>query len=255
MIKNNGHLRVLLALAAVAPAYAATHAHAQTQPASARGAQSQMTQAQLTPSRLAQNQTGPNQTGQSQTGQSQTGQAQTGQPPQAPPAQGAVPPAAPVPETAAAALARLASDRAITVTLNLEDLGIDRPISLWGMDARREIFLPVPAGVRIRDAQIKLDGRYLRGDGGHTTYVISVDGTPQFSRPVEGDKGIISEILPISGDIRPTGFVNLNLAWSSVISQELCGDERSIGNILEFNPATRFTYTYNASDIRDLATA
>ncbi|MFG1421142.1 hypothetical protein [Roseixanthobacter liquoris] len=249
MIKHTGHLRVLLAIAAMAPAYAATGARAQSQPLPARSVPSPAQTAQV---QTAQAQTGQAQTAQAQTGQPPAGQAQS---PQAQPVAGPAPQAAPAPETPTAALARLASDRAITVSLNLEDLGIDRPISLWGMDARREIFLPVPAGVRIRDAQIKLDGRYLRGDGGHTTYVVSVDGTPQFSRPVEGDKGIVSEILPISGDIRPTGFVNLNLAWSSVISQELCGDERSIGNILEFNPATRFTYTYNASDIRDLATA
>ncbi|MFG1463950.1 hypothetical protein V5F77_13730 [Xanthobacter sp. DSM 24535] len=220
MIKQGGHLRVLVALAVLAPLCAGV---AQAQAPQGQPPQGPAPQGQVTP---------------------------PVQP--APAAQAQTPPA---PETPAAALARLASDRSITVSMNLEDLGIDRPISLWGMDARRELFLPVPAGVRIRDAQITLDGLYLRGDGGHTTYVVSVDGTPQFSRPVDGDKGRVHEVLPISGDIRPTGFVNLNLAWSSVISQELCGDERSIGNILEFNPATRFTYTYSASDIRDLATA
>lgn len=171
-----------------------------------------------------------------------------------------VAPSSPVPasapaETLEAALARMTNSRSVVVRLPLSDLGITRPILLSGIDARRDLFLPVPKGVPIRDASVALEGRYLRGDGGRTTYVAQVDGTPLVARSVTEDQGVIADTLKVPGTGRRTGFVNLSVAWSSSIAQHLCGDERSIGNIFEISPATQFTYRYDRDGVRDIATA
>ncbi len=164
-------------------------------------------------------------------------------------------PVAATPETLGAALARLTDARSVMVRLPLSDLGITRPILLSGIDARRDLFLPVPKGVPLRDAAVVLEGRYLRGDGGRTTYVAGVDGTPLMARSVTEDQGQIADTLEVPGTGRRTGFVNLSVAWSSSIAQHLCGDERSIGNIFEISPTTLFTYRYDRDAVRDIATA
>lgn len=158
-------------------------------------------------------------------------------------------------ETATAAFERLTARGRGARTVALSELGIRRSIVLNGMDARRDLFLPVPAGVPIRDARVDLEGRYLRGEGGRTTYVAAVDSVPVLSRAVTEDQGAVSATLPVTGEPRPSGFVNLNIAWSSVVGRDLCDDERSIGNVLEIDPATRFTYSYDTAAIRDIATA
>lgn len=169
----------------------------------------------------------------------------------------AAPIAAPAPysDPILAAVQERVADTRVTRSFSLGDLGIDSPVVLQGMDARRDVYLPVPAGVPIQDATINVDGEYLRGDGGRATMVLSVDGVPVFSRRLEADNGSASAVLAVDGKPRETGFVRFGIAWSSVIGEYLCADERGIGNVLKLSPNSRFTYTYEASAVRDLSTA
>lgn len=170
-------------------------------------------------------------------------------------AAGLVPASAQPGDPVLSAIQERAADTRVTRSFTLGDLGVDGPVVLQGMDARRDLYLPVPAGVPLENATIAVDGEYLRGDGGRTTMVISVDGTPVYSRRVEGDNGSANTTIAVDGKPRETGFVRFGTAWSSVIGEYLCADERSIGNVLKIRPATRFTYTYDAGAVRDLATA
>lgn len=147
------------------------------------------------------------------------------------------------------------SDGAVSVSVALSDLGIQQPISLSGTDARRTLFLPVPAGVPIQDGTIALDARYLRGDGGRTSFVASVDGTPQSATSPTASRGDASATLTVPGAPRSSGFVQLGVAWASMVAEQLCFDDRSIGNVLEVLPTTRLTYSYDRNAVRDLATA
>lgn len=162
---------------------------------------------------------------------------------------------APTGDPILAAVQERASDTRVTRSYTLGDLGIDDPVVLQGMDARRDIYLPVPAGVPLQDASIAVDGEYLRGDGGRTTMLLSLEGTPVFSRRLEGDSGSASTVLPVDDKPRETGFVRFGTAWSSVIGEYLCADERGIGNVLKISPKTRFTYSYDSGLVRDLSTA
>ncbi|WP_127088967.1 hypothetical protein [Aquabacter cavernae] len=146
------------------------------------------------------------------------------------------------------------SDGDVSVSVALSDLGIEQPINLSGTDARRTLFLPVPAGVPIRDGVIALDARYLRGDGGRTSFVASVDGTPQSASSPTSARGDASVTLAVADAPRSSGFVQLGVAWASMVAEQLCFDDRSIGNVLEVLPTTRLTYSYDRNAVRDLAT-
>jgi len=152
-------------------------------------------------------------------------------------------------------LSRLAASSTATREIVLKEVGIREPILLNSADARREIFLPVPVGVPISDATLKLDARYFRGEGGRTNLVLSLDGYPVSSRSFtepEGDAGLV---IGVDGSPRPSGFVRLGAAWSSIVSERACSSERSTGNIVEISPTTRLTYRYDGASVRDLASA
>ncbi|MFG1410941.1 hypothetical protein V5G24_07510 [Xanthobacter sp. VTT E-85241] len=153
------------------------------------------------------------------------------------------------------AMQRIAGDGSVTVSLTLADLGILQPIGLSGLDARRSVFFPVPANLPLNSARLNFQGRYLRGDGGRTTYLVSIDGTPQVAQQVKGEKSAVLFEIPVATTARRTGFLDLNVAWASVVAEQLCADERAIGNIFEIGPDTRLTYTYDRNAVTDITTA
>lgn len=57
--------------------------------------------------------------------------------------------------------------------MRLSDLGIDAPIILGSTDARRELYLPVPAGVPLTEATLNTDASYLNGEGGRNTAALT----------------------------------------------------------------------------------
>lgn len=155
----------------------------------------------------------------------------------------------------AAALRQITADRVVQRDITLADLGFPGSSILGSMDGRRDIYLPVPAGVPITDATIKVTGKYLRADGGRTTLLVSIDGNPVAAHAPDQKQGPIDMELAVDGSSRPSGFVRLNLAWSSVVGDNLCVDERSIGNVAEISATTRFSYRYDRDAIKDLAAA
>lgn len=165
-------------------------------------------------------------------------------------------PAAPaVPATSLAEAIKALSDGTVQVSVALSDLGIVRPINLSGTDSRRSLFLPIPAGIPIKDAVVTLDARYLRGDGGRTAVVAYVDGTAQWASSPAEPEGTFSTPMRISGQPRASGFLDLTVSWASMVAEQVCFDDRSIGNVLEVQPSTRLTYSYDRNAVQDLTTA
>ena len=151
---------------------------------------------------------------------------------------------------------RLVSDRWVSRTVSFAELGFNKPLVLGGPDSQREIYLPVPPNVAIDSGELKFDASYLRADGGRTTLVMSLDSYPVSARPMPLDKGDASIVLGVDGAPRPTGYVRLGLQWGTALGAEwLCTDARTIGNLLRIEPTSRFSYHYDGSQVRDLATA
>ncbi len=155
----------------------------------------------------------------------------------------------------AQAIARLNADLRQEREIRLDDLGINDPIVLGASDARRELYLPVPAGVPLTDASLTFDASYLNGEGGRNTLLLSLDGYPVRAQGLNEAQGDASTTLGVDKAPRDSGSVRLGVAWSSRVERELCEDERAIGNVLRIQPDTRLTYSYDASQLRDIGAA
>jgi len=156
------------------------------------------------------------------------------------------------PADVAGSFAQLGSGRLATRTVSLADLGMRDPVVLHAPDARQELYLPVPAGVPLSDASLQIDGGYLRGNGGRTTLLVSLDGSPVLSRSPTQEQGDASASLGVDGAARPSGFVRVGLDWSSVLSDDVCTDQTAIGNLWRIAPTSRLTYRYDPNAIVDL---
>lgn len=147
------------------------------------------------------------------------------------------------------------ADQSVTRHVTLKELGISAPIIFDGTDSRRELFLPVPAGVPITNASLQLNGSYLRADGGRTSLALSIDGYPVVARKLAEDQGDVSQAIAIPGVPRADGFVRFGVRWSSIISEAVCSDQRAPGNALRLEPSSRFTYSYDLSAVKSISTA
>lgn len=143
----------------------------------------------------------------------------------------------------------------VTRTVTLRELGLLSAVTLTAPDTRREFFLPVPADVPIHNATLQFDGGYVRGDGGRTTLLVSLDGSPVAARALDKADGGVNVNLGVDGGPRPVGFVRLGLGYASVISDNVCTDQTAIGNVLRVDPSTRLSYNFDPADVRDLRTA
>ncbi|MGF6772257.1 hypothetical protein P3T18_004745 [Paraburkholderia sp. GAS199] len=142
-----------------------------------------------------------------------------------------------------------------TRTVSLKELGLLTSVTLTAPDTRREFFLPVPADVPISDATLQFDGAYVRGDGGRTTMLLSLDGAPVVSRSFTQPNGGASINIGVDGAPRSAGYVRLGLGFASVINDNVCTDQTAIGNVLRVDPSTRLSYRFNPADVNDLRTA
>ncbi|WP_109477160.1 cellulose biosynthesis cyclic di-GMP-binding regulatory protein BcsB [Paraburkholderia sp. C35] len=160
-----------------------------------------------------------------------------------------------VPAFAAGAFDSLNQSVIETRTVTLRQLGLLSAVSLTAPDTRREFFLPVPADVPLTDAALQFDGGYVRGDGGRTTMLVSLDGSPVAARALDKAEGGVTIDLGVDGAPRSVGFVRLGLGYASVINDNVCTDQTAIGNVLRVDPSTRLTYRFDPADVRDIRTA
>lgn len=151
---------------------------------------------------------------------------------------------------------RLNAENWVSREISFSELGFAGPMVMVAPESRREIYLPVPPNVPLSNGEIKLNASYMRADGGRTSLVLSLDSYPVSSRPFTLEKGDASVVLGVDGSARPSGFLRLGLNWSSALGAEwMCADGSTPGNILRVEPDSRFSYRYDASAIRDIATA
>lgn len=139
--------------------------------------------------------------------------------------------------------------------MSLDELGLHTDVTLNAPDSVREFFLPVPAGVPIQGATLQLDGGYIRGDGGRTTMLVSLDGSPVLARALTQADGQAAANVGVDGAPRDAGYVRVGVGYASVINDNVCADQTAIGNVLRIDPSTRLSYRFDPADIRDLRTA
>ncbi|GHD68125.1 hypothetical protein [Jeongeupia chitinilytica] len=163
-------------------------------------------------------------------------------------------PAANAASPVAEQFARWSSEPNVVRRITLADLGITSPLIL-SADSQRNLYLPVPASVEVRNATLQFNANYLRGNGGRSSLLLSADGDPLLSNRLVDDRGDLTQQLAINGAPRSNGFVRVDLAWSSVLSDLECADQRAPGNVLRVTPDSALSYSFDPRGVRDLATA
>jgi hypothetical protein len=153
------------------------------------------------------------------------------------------------------AISRLTADTRQQRVVELQDLGIDRPIVLSASDARRELYLPVPADVALTDATLNFDASYLNGEAGRNTLLLSLDGYPVRALGLNEPQGSANVEIGVDKAARASGSLRLGVAWSSVVSRVLCEEQRAIGNVLRIDPHTRLSYSYDARHLQNVGAA
>jgi hypothetical protein len=148
-----------------------------------------------------------------------------------------------------------ASHASITRSVELKRLGMRDTVTLGAPDSRREYYFPVPAGIPITDAALQVDASYLRGDGGRTTMLVSLDGSPVLARALTQPQGNAAATIGVDGSPRANGYVRVGFEYASVINDAVCADQTAIGNVLRLAPGTRLNYRFDSGDIHDLRTA
>lgn len=148
-----------------------------------------------------------------------------------------------------------ASQTTVHRQMTLRDLGFEQPLTLSGQDSRREIYLPVPAGVPTRAAQLQVDARYVRGHPGRTSLLWAIDGDPSAARLFTDNHGDASQRLGIDGFARDNGFVRVDVVWWSIVSDVVCADQSAPANVLRLSPDSLFTYDFDAKAVDTVAKA
>jgi hypothetical protein len=151
---------------------------------------------------------------------------------------------------------RMSTDHWISRVVTFADLGLKGPLVLGYPETEREIALPVPPSVPLANATLQVDASFVRADGGRTTLILSLDGSPVSARPVAAERGDGSLTLSVDGAPRSSGLVRFKIDWRTVIGREnTCADARTPGNLLRIEPSSRFTYRYDGSAVQDLSAA
>jgi hypothetical protein len=146
-------------------------------------------------------------------------------------------------------------DHWVSRSYKLSDLGILHPIVLANAVQQRELYLPVPPGLPLRDASLWLDGHYLQAEKGRTTLTLYTENDPVAARALTEDHGIIQAQIGIDGLPRNNGFVRVGLYWLSILAVPICTDARVPGNSISFEPDSLFSYRFDASAVREINTA
>lgn len=149
------------------------------------------------------------------------------------------------------AIRQLGASDGLRRSVTLKELGIVDPVVLSGT-ATQDFYLPVPRGLPLGDASIAFDGRYLKGEPGTSTVVISLNGTPAVSQAVPDGEGTLQRNLPVAQAARASDFVRLGVNWRNRNGQQRCDDNHSLANSLIISPQTRLSYRVDPRDVRTI---
>lgn len=163
--------------------------------------------------------------------------------------------AAPAASGAAAELARLGADSTVRRTLALADLGVTAPIVLKGQDNARVLYFPVPAGIALAGATLRLHADYLQPEAADTRLVLSLDNDIVSARALAQERGDAGIELGVDGTARPNGLIQLGLHWTSAALGARCPGAIASGNALRIRPATALSYSYDGAAVRTLGLA
>ena len=149
------------------------------------------------------------------------------------------------------AIRQLGAADGLRRSVTLKELGIAEPVVLAGT-ASQDFYLPVPHGLPLADASIAFEGRYLKGDAGSSSMVLSLNGMPASSQTVPDGEGVLQRSLAVAQPARSANFVRLGVNWHTRNGQQRCDENHSLANSLSISPQTRLSYRIDPRDVRSI---
>jgi hypothetical protein len=137
----------------------------------------------------------------------------------------------------------------------LSDLNFASPLVFNGAEYGQQVFFQIPRDVPVHDVAIELDGTYLRGDHGASTFVASVNDIPAFAIEPNDASGAFKRTIAVPAAGITEAFVKLDMRYSSIVSEDRCTDQRSIANITTISPKSLMRYRIDARDVKDVRSA
>lgn len=145
----------------------------------------------------------------------------------------------------------LGSPQSLRRSVALKDLGIAEPVVLSGV-ASQEFYLPVPRGLPLSDASLAFEGRYLKGEAGATSMVLTLNGSPAAVQAITDGEGTLQRAMTVGQPARSAEFVRLGVNWHNRGGQMRCDQNHSLANSLTISPQTRLSYRIDSRDVRSI---
>lgn len=156
---------------------------------------------------------------------------------------------------AAQVFAALAAKPSLARTISLQDMGFLQPIVFSGAEAERQIFFGVPRDVPLANAEMTLVGSHLKAPNGRMTMLAELGGRPTSTIDFEGGEGRFARAVPVPHGAQQDGFLRVGLKFTAMGTGDRCTDQRSIGNVVSLDPATRLSYQLDPRDVRSVRAA
>lgn len=151
--------------------------------------------------------------------------------------------------------ATLAAKPSLTRTISLQDMGFLQPIVFSGAEAERQFFFGVPRDIPLMNAQMTLVGSHLKAPNGRLTMLAELGGRPMSTIEFDGGEGNFARTIPVPPAAQQDGFLRMGLKFTAMGTGDRCADQRSIGNVVSLEPATRLSYQIDPREVRSVRAA
>ena len=133
--------------------------------------------------------------------------------------------------------------------ISLADLGFRGGITFRQLSGKRLVYVPIPAGVPLREGVLALDLRYGSTVPSDRYLQVSIAGQPVVSQALKGTTGEMRLPIPLRPDHVSNGFLTLELSYSGAASDRECIENRGSGDFLQVAASSVFSLAFDPSHI------
>lgn len=170
-------------------------------------------------------------------------------------AQPVAPVAAPAPGVAPAAATAPAPQRAIVRAVTLTDLGYTSGIELNGLTGRRELFFPLPRGLKGVRATLRLAFDSASGENARRAVRVMVQDRTVFTRALPQQQTTDTVDIPIDLADQVDDFVRVQIVYGGALTDDYCIDQRVAGDFFTILPETGLVLSLPPDQVTAVRTA
>ena len=170
----------------------------------------------------------------------------------------AAPPApaeAPAPAVAPVAPLVSAGPRDIIRAITLSDLGYSSGIELNGLIGRRELFFPLPRGLRGVRATLRLAFDSASGESARRSVRVMMGDRTVFTRGLSAAPETDTIDIPIDLTDQVDDFVRIQIVYGGALTDDYCIDQRVAGDFFTLLPETGLVLSLPPDQVTAVRTA